>query len=93
MAWVACHAAVPGPSCQTVSVARWTANASNPPEGPGASVAVPAGSPGSDRHAAPAPVMVAARPPVRTSAVAPPGPKDAEASLAPWSRKGGDRAQ
>jgi len=40
---VARQAVVPGPSCQMVSLVRWTASASNPPEGPGASVAVPAG--------------------------------------------------
>ena len=76
-----------------VSLVRWTARASNPPEGPGASVAVPAGRAGSDRHAAPAPVMVSARFPVRTSAAAPLEPKDAEVSSAPWNRTTGDSAQ
>ena len=45
-------------SCQTVSLVRWTARASNPPAGPGASVAVPAGSAGSGRHGLRGPVMV-----------------------------------
>src|SRR5690349_2652285 len=93
MAWVARQVVVPGPSCQMVSLVRWTASASYPPEGPGASVAVPAGRAGSDRHAAPGPVMVSARFPVKTTAAAPLGAKDAEASSAPRSRMMDDSAQ
>jgi hypothetical protein len=68
MACVARQVAEPGPSCQTVSLVRWTASASQSPAGPAASVAVPAGSTGSDRHLAPAPVMVSTRFPFRTIA-------------------------
>src|SRR5690348_3530134 len=93
MVWVARQPALPGPSCHTVSLVRWTASASKPPAGPGASVEVPAGRAGSDRHAAPAPVMASPRLPVRTSETAPPGPNDADASPALWSGTAGDSAQ
>ena len=51
MVCVAAHArARRARSCQTVSLVLWTARASHPPAGPGASVAVPGGSAGSGRH-------------------------------------------
>ena len=54
---------------------------------------MPAGSTGSDRHAAPVLVMVSARFPFRTIAAAPAGPKDADDRSAPPSRRAGDRIQ
>ena len=93
MACALAHAADPGASCQTVIVVRPAASASNPPAGPGASVAVPGGSAGSARHGAPGPATVSPRLPFSTIAAVPPGPKDAELSVAPFSRSGGDRAQ
>ena len=93
MVCVAAHAAPPGASCQTASLVLWTARASHPPAGPGASVAVPGGSAGSGRHEPAGPVMVCAWFPVSTTATVPPGPDDAEVSFAPCSGSGGDRAQ
>ena len=93
MACALAHAADPGASCQTVIVVRPAASASNPPAGPGASVAVPGGSAGSARHPAPGPATVSPRLPFSTIAAVPPGPKEAEFSAASFSRSGGDRAQ
>ena len=87
------HAADPGGSCQTVIVVRPAASAVNPPAGPGASVAVPGGSAGSARHGSPGPATVSPRLPASTIAAVPPGPKEAELGVAPFSRSGGDRAQ
>ena len=93
MVCVAAQVAPPGASRQAASLVRWTARATHPPVGPGASVTVPGGSAGSGRHAAAAPVMVSPRPPVSTIATAPPGPNDADVSLALWSGSGCERAQ
>src|SRR5215831_3641702 len=93
MVWAAAHAAPPRGSCHTASLVRWTARASHPPAGPGASVTVPGGSAGSCDHEPAGPVMVCAWFPVSTTATLPPGPDDAEVSLAPCSGSGGDRAQ
>src|SRR5215470_14437504 len=93
MVWVAAHAAPPGGTCQTVSLVPWTARASHPPAGPGASVAVPGGTAGSGCHERAGPGMVCAWFPVSTTATLPPGPDDAEVTPAPRSGSGGDRAQ
>lgn len=93
MACALAHAADPAASCQTVIVVRPAASASNPPAGPGASVAVPGGSAGGARHPAPGPAMVSPRLPFSTIAAVSPGPKEAELSAASFSRSGGDRAQ
>jgi hypothetical protein len=93
MACALAQAADPGASCQTVIVVRPAASASNPPTGPGASVAVPGGSAGSARHPAPGPATVSPRPPGSTIAAVSPGPKEAELSAAPFSRSGSDRTQ
>ena len=54
---------------------------------------MPGGSAGSARHGAPGPATVWPRLPFSTIAAVSPGPKDAELSVAPFSRSGGDRAQ
>jgi hypothetical protein len=82
MVCVASQVAPPGASRQTASLVRWTARASHPWARPDANVTVPGGSAGSGRHAPVAPMMVSPRPPVSTIATAPPGPNDAEVSLA-----------
>ena len=87
MAWVLAQVVPPGASCQTVSVLPWTARASAVPPGPGASVAVPGGSAGSGRQAAPGPVMIWPRLPLGMIAAVPPGPNDAEVSAAPCERE------
>ena len=93
MVWVVAHVGEPGVSCQMVSLVRWTASASNPPAGPGASVAVPGGGAGSVRQVAPVPAKVSVRFPFSTIAAVPPGPKEAEVSFAPLRLNGGDRDQ
>ena len=93
MVCVAAHAAPPRGSRQTASLAPWTARASQPPAGPGASVAVPGGRAGSGRHAPAGPVMACAWFPVSTTAAMPPGPDEADVTLAPRSGSGGDRVQ
>src|SRR5215467_754700 len=60
MVCVAAHAPPPGASRHTASLVRWTARASHPPPGPGASVAVAGGSAGSRRHGPAAAAMVSA---------------------------------
>ena len=82
MVCVAAQVALPGASRQAASLVRWTARATHPPAGPGASVTVPSGSAGSGRHAPAGPVSVSPWLPVSTIATAPPGPNDAEVSLA-----------
>src|SRR6516164_2673108 len=93
MAWVTAHAAPPCGSRQMASLAPWTARASQPPAGPGASVAVPGGRAGSGCHAPAGPVMACAWFPVSTAATLPPGPDEADVSLAPCSGSGGDTVQ
>lgn len=53
--------------------------------GPGARVAVPAGSGGSDSQADPAPVVIWPRFAVVMIAAVAPGPNDAEVRAPPWS--------
>src|SRR5215472_16644512 len=93
MVCVAAHAPPPGASRHTASLVRWTARASHPPTGSGASVAVAGGSAGSRRHGPAAAAMVSASLPVSTTATEPPGPGDADLSAAPCSGSGCDKAQ
>jgi hypothetical protein len=93
MACVLAHTALPGASCQTVSVERLTARASAAAPGPGARVAVPGGSGGSGRQGEPVLVMMSPRFPARMIAAVPPGPNDAEIRAAPLSGSGGDSVQ
>jgi hypothetical protein len=92
MVCAAAHAAAPGVSRQMVSLVRWTVRASQPPAGPGASVAAPGGRLGSSCQEPVELVMVSARPLLNTMA-APLGPSDAERRVAPWSGSGWDRCQ
>src|ERR1035438_1965915 len=93
MAWAAFQAGEPGASCQMVSLVRCTASASIPPAGPGASVAVPAGSAGRVRHEVAVLVMVAAWLPFSIIAAVPAGPNDVAVTALPFSRNAGDRVQ
>src|ERR1700728_2064766 len=90
MACAFVQAVAAAPTCQTVSLEPATASASNDSPGPGASVAVPAGTAGSPRqalprpppgtpHAPPPPPTPAARPPATppsTADVVQPDPVD-----------------
>src|SRR5215472_12447862 len=93
MVWVVVQVVWPGGRCQMVSLVWWGARASQPPPGPGARVAVAGGSAGRGRQGASAAVMVWAWLPVRTTAIEPPGPGEADLSAALCSGSGGDRVQ
>ncbi len=82
----------PGAARQTVSWVPCTARAFQPPDGPGASVAVPGGSTGSGRHE-PAVLIVAARRWLRVRARLPSAAGDADVREAPFSGSGGDSVQ
>src|SRR5689334_6293996 len=91
MAWALVQAAEPGPSCQAVSELPAAASASvTPAAGRARTTVRPGGSGGSARQEAPGPARVSPRLPDRTTAVAPPAPKEADATCAPPSRYPGD---
>src|ERR1039458_6726763 len=95
------HPVPPAVNCHTDSWPPWAIRASNPLPGPAARVAAaagtpaaPAGSGGSERHAAPGPVTATApAPPVSVTGVAPPTPKAADRTARPRSPNGADNRQ
>src|ERR1035441_5640159 len=95
------HPVPPAVNCHTDSWPPWAIRASNPLPGPAARVAAaagppvaPAGSGGSERHAAPGPATATApAPPVSVTPVAPPTPKAADRTARPRSPNGADNRQ
>src|SRR5579862_8659360 len=93
MTWIVVQVVSPGACCQTVRVPPCTARASVVPPEPGARAVVPEGSAGSGSQEDPPGAMLWLWRPVVMIAVVPPGPNDAEVTVAPWRASGGDTVQ
>src|SRR5579862_1242564 len=92
MTWVLSHRDESALSCQAVRVLPSAVSASMaPPAGRARVTARPAGSAGSGRQDAVGPGRISAWSPVRTTAVAPLPPKEADTGWAPPRRSAGDR--